>query len=153
MKKLLLALAAIALTATAATAQETRTQVGRLSCIVDPGIGFILGSSKDVSCVFHRRNGRDEEYEGTINKLGFDIGITGKTRIEWIVFSVRDAEVRKGSLAGTYVGGTHEVTLGLGVGANWLVGGSRKGFALQPWSVQGQTGLNYSWTFTKLTLE
>jgi hypothetical protein len=153
MKKLLLALAAIAMTVTAAAAQDTRTQIGRLSCIVDPGIGFVLGSSKDMSCTFHRRNGNDESYEGTIDKLGFDIGFTGKTRIEWIVFSVRDADVRRGSLAGTYVGASHEVTLGLGLGANWLVGGSKNGYALQPWSVQGQVGLNYSWTFTRLTLD
>jgi hypothetical protein len=152
MKKLLLAAAAVAMTASAAPAEE-RVQVGRLSCDVDAGIGFIIGSSKDMDCTFYKKGGGREEYAGTIDKLGFDIGVTGATRIEWLVFSVRDSSVKKGSLAGTYVGASHEVTIGLGLGANWLVGGSRKGYALQPWSIQGQAGLNYSWTFSRLTLD
>jgi len=56
------------------------------------------------------------------------------------------------ALAGTYVGASTEATLGVGLGANWLIGGSGKSFALQPWSVQGQAGLNYSLTWTNLTL-
>lgn len=153
MKKLLLAaLAAITLTATAAPAAE-RVQVGRLSCKVDAGVGFIIGSSKDMECTFYRKGGKDEHYSGTIDKVGLDIGFTGRTRIEWLVFSVRGSSVPKGSLAGTYVGASHEVTIGLGLGGNWLIGGSKKGYALQPWSIQGQTGLNYSWTFSRLTLD
>lgn len=152
MKKLLLALAATMLTATAAPADE-RVQVGRLSCDVEPGVGFIIGSSKDMECTFRKQGGGTESYSGTIDKFGLDIGVTGRARIEWLVFSIRGASVKRGSLAGTYVGASHEVTIGLGLGANWLVGGSKKGYALQPWSIQGQTGLNYSLTFSRLTLE
>jgi hypothetical protein len=152
MKKLLLAAAAVAMTASSAPAEE-RVQVGRLSCDVDAGIGFIIGSSKDMDCTFYKKGGGREEYAGTIDKLGLDIGVTGATRIEWLVFSVRESGVKKGSLAGTYVGASHEVTIGLGLGANRLVGGSSKGYALQPWSIQGQAGLNYSWTFSRLTLD
>jgi hypothetical protein len=32
--------------------------------------------------------------------------------------------------------------VGYGIGANALIGGSRRGFILQPLSVQAQTGLN-----------
>ena len=38
----------------------------------------------------------------------------------------------KHALAGTYVGASTEATLGVGLGANWLIGGSHKSFALQP---------------------
>jgi hypothetical protein len=152
MKKLLLALAAIALSTTMAAAAETRVQVGRLACDVDPGIGFLIGSSKDMTCKFYRKGQRTDVYEGTIDKLGIDIGITAATHIEWLVFSARSTDVRKGSLAGTYVGGSAEATLGVGLGGNWLIGGSRKGFALQPWSIQGQAGLNYSVALARLTL-
>ena len=34
--------------------------------------------------------------------------------------------------------------IGVGLGGNWLIGGSKKAFALQPWCIQGQTGLNWS---------
>ena len=35
---------------------------------------------------------------------------------------------------------------------NWLVGGSKKSIALQPWSITGSIGVNWSWTWTKLDL-
>lgn len=147
------ALVGLAILAPAASgAQESRIQVGILSCDVEGGVGLLLGSSKDMVCSFERR-GRDTEiYEGTINKLGLDVGITGETRIEWLVFSASDTRVGPRSLAGTYVGGSSEATLGVGLGANWLIGGSRRGFALQPVSIQAQTGLNLSVALSQLTL-
>jgi hypothetical protein len=40
------------------------------------------------------------------------------------------------------VGVTAEAAWAAGLGANILVGGSKKGFALQPLSVEGHTGAN-----------
>jgi hypothetical protein len=151
LKKILLAAAAIALSTGLAVA-DSRVQVGRLACDVEGGVGLLIGSSKDMSCTFIRKGHPSEHYDGTIDKLGFDIGITGRTHIEWLVFSASSTRVGKGSLAGTYVGGSSEATLGVGLGSNWLIGGSRKGFALQPWSIQAQTGLNLSFAFAKLEL-
>lgn len=152
MKKLVAAaLAAIVLSATAAQA-DARVQVGRLSCDVDGGIGYIIGSDKDMTCKFVRKGQKTEIYQGNIKKLGLDIGYTGEARIEWLVFSASSTNVGKGSLAGTYVGGSGSASIGAGLGANWLIGGSRKGFALQPWSIQGQTGINLTWAFAGLTL-
>jgi hypothetical protein len=152
MKKLIAAaLAAIVLSAGAAQA-EARIQVGRLSCAVDGGIGYIIGSEKDMTCKFIRKGQKTEVYQGNIKKLGLDIGYTGEAQIEWLVFSASSTKVGKGSLAGTYVGGSGSASIGAGLGANWLIGGSRKGFALQPWSIQGQTGVNLTWAFAGLTL-
>ena len=152
MKKLLAAaLAAVVLSTTVAVA-DARVQVGRLSCAVDGGVGFIIGSSKDMTCKFIRKGAKTEVYYGNIKKLGLDIGVTGSTQIEWLVFSASSTNVGKGSLKGTYVGGSAEATLGVGLGGNFLIGGSKRGYALQPWSIQGQTGLNYSVAFAGLTL-
>jgi len=154
MKKLIAAaLAAVALTVAAVPAQaDTRVQVGRLSCTVDAGIGLIIGSQKDMTCKFIRKGHKTEVYEGTIRKFGLDVGFTDTTRIEWLVFSGSTTDVNKRSLAGTYVGGSSEATIGVGLGSNWLIGGSKRGFALQPWSIQAQTGLNLSVAFAGLTL-
>ncbi|SFZ83653.1 Protein of unknown function [Devosia enhydra] len=154
MKKIIAAAVAalvIAASGTAAQAQS-RVEVGRLSCDVAGGIGFIIGSSKDMTCRFIRKGHRTEVYQGRIDKIGFDIGVTGRTQIEWLVFSGSTNRVGPRSLAGTYAGASAEATLGVGLGANWLVGGSQRGFALQPWSIQGQTGLNYSVALAGLTL-
>jgi len=52
----LLGAAFVGLTATAASAASV--QSGVLACNVAPGIGFVIGSSKTLSCVFHPVYGR-----------------------------------------------------------------------------------------------
>jgi hypothetical protein len=156
MKRIVLAAVAAAAMMTGvsvAQADDSRVQVGRLACDVAPGVGLLFGSSKSLTCEFTRKGHKPETYTGTINKLGIDVGFTAATHIEWLVFAAADSAYTKHALAGTYVGASYEATLGVGLGANWLVGGSKKSFALQPWSVQGQAGLNYSWAFAGLTLK
>ena len=156
MKKLLAtaAAAAFALVGAAGAAQAASTvKVGVLTCDVEPGLGFIIGSDKALDCWFKpSKGGKSEHYSGSIKKLGIDVGYTAKTKIAWLVFAAQKAPNKKHALAGTYVGASHEVTLGLGLGGNWLIGGSNKSFALQPWSIQGQVGLNWSLTWTDLEL-
>ena len=55
---------------------------------------------------------------------------------------MRRPAVRRGDLSGNYGGAAASATVGVGVGANALVGGSNNTIALQPLSVQGQTGLS-----------
>jgi hypothetical protein len=50
--------------------------------------------------------------------------------------------MRKGALSGDYVGASAQANVGVGVGANALVGGLDKSIALQPLSVEGSKGLN-----------
>jgi outer membrane protein OmpA-like peptidoglycan-associated protein len=45
-------------------------------------------------------------------------------------------------LDGDYVGATAGATVGVGIGANALIGGGNKSIALQPLSFEGNTGLN-----------
>jgi hypothetical protein len=115
-------------------------KVGVLKCHADRGIGWIVGSSKDVDCVFEGSGGRREYYNGSIGKLGLDLGFTEETVLGWVVFA--PGKLKRGSLKGSYTGASAETTLGLGLGANILVGGFRKTINLQPISLQAQTGLN-----------
>jgi hypothetical protein len=127
-------------------------QVGRLSCEVAAGMGLIIGSSKDVSCKFMREGHATETYTGEINKLGIDIGKTESTHIEWLVLAAAGTNYETGALAGEYVGASGEATFGVGLGGNVLVGGSQRSFALQPFSVQAQTGFNLAVGLAGLTL-
>jgi uncharacterized membrane protein len=72
--------------------------------------------------------------------IGLDIGVTTGGVIIWTVFS--DTDRYFGMLTGNYAGATAEVSVAAGLGANVLVGGSRRSVALQPVSVQGQMGLD-----------
>jgi len=126
--------------ATAANAAPHGVRVGDLTCNVASGWGFVFGSSKDLHCTF-RGNGHIEHYTGSISKFGVDIGYTEGGVLVWGVFAPT-SDMRQGALAGDYVGGSAQVTAILGVGANALVGGFDKSFALQPVSVEGSKGLN-----------
>ena len=116
-------------------------QVGTLSCHVASGWGFVFGSSKALRCTFAPAPGRVEFYAGTINKFGVDIGYTQGGVLVWAVFAPT-ANLGPGALSGNYVGATGSATVGVGAGANVLVGGSNRTVSLQPVSVEGNTGLN-----------
>lgn len=157
MNKLVATAAVVAVALAGATgaveAKDSRVKVGVLTCDVAPGLGYVIGSDKDLSCSFKPSNGgRTEHYSGSIKKLGLDVGYTAHEKLAWLVFAAQHTGWSKHALAGTYVGASHEVTLGLGLGGNWLIGGSHNSFALQPWSIQGQVGLNWSLTWTDLEL-
>lgn len=126
-------------------------KIGSLNCSVAGGVGLILGSSKGMNCIFHPIAGESEDYTGSVTKLGIDIGVTGTTYIAWAVFA--PGRVNRGSLEGSYSGASAEASIGLGLGANVLIGGSRKSIALQPISIQGQTGLNIAAGIARMDLD
>jgi hypothetical protein len=123
-----------------AAAQQVRA--GLLTCDVSAGIGLIITSQKQVSCVFapDRADIMREDYDGSITKFGIDLGVFGGGVMVWVVFTGTVAG--PGFLAGDYVGASGEASLGAGLGANILVGGSHRTVTLQPVSVSGQIGVN-----------
>ena len=130
----------LSMSATAALA-ESGANVGLLKCTVNGGIGLIIGSSKGMTCRFEPVGGGSAQtYTGSVGKLGVDIGVTSKSYIRWRV--IASGKLKPGALAGSYGGITAQATVGVGLGANALVGGSNKSIALQPLSIQGQAGLN-----------
>jgi Protein of unknown function (DUF992) len=143
--------AAIAALATVSGAQgQSRVEVGVLTCTASGSTGFIVGSTRDLRCRFNRQ-GKDEFYSGTINKFGLDIGTTKQAQISWAVLAPT-ANLPRRSLVGTYGGVSAEATVGVGVGANALLGGSEKSIVLQPLSVQSQQGLNIAAGVSSLQL-
>jgi hypothetical protein len=136
---------AIALTMVfgSADAQPRHVQLGTLTCSMSASIGLIVGSQKNVNCVFRGQAGEpDEAYTGTMTTVGLDIGFTSGGVIVWTVFA--DSSRIAGMLAGRYVGATAEVSVAAGLGANVLVGGSNRTVALQPLSLQGQVGIDFA---------
>lgn len=138
---LLLAAAAASLITSAAEAQQSRVQVGVLECRGGASMGFIVGSVTNLGCVLRAAGRPDTPYVATIRKVGLDLGITPETALGWAVFAPVE-RFGPGDLAGDYAGAQGSASVGVGLGANVLVGGSANSIALQPLSLQGQTGLN-----------
>jgi len=133
--------------------ERNGVKIGYLECDIGGGAGYVLGSSKEIDCVFRSLGGDEIEdrYTGEIRKLGIDVGFTMRSRLLWAVFAPT-AGYHHGSLSGIYKGATAEATVGAGVGANVLVGGTSGSIHLQTVSVTGQLGLNVAATGTSMTL-
>ena len=153
MRRVFSALLAIATAALLLPSQaEARAKVGTLTCNLSPTVGMVIGSRQAANCVFTPSHyGKRERYRGDIGRLGLDLGVTNGGRLVWAVFS-DFVGPRKGALRGTYVGAAGDASIGVGLGANVLVGGSNRSIALQPVSFKAQSGLNVAVGVARLTL-
>jgi len=138
-KSILFVLAALTLSGGAAAAQS-RVEVGVLSCR-GPTTSFVLASRTDLNCVFRRADGQTFRYVGRVNRVGVDIGVAQTQAIEWGVYAPT-RQIGQRDLQGNYGGVSAGVSIGMGLGANVLIGGSANTIALQPVSMQAQTGLS-----------
>jgi hypothetical protein len=143
------ALAAIGLASTA-VAQPGGVKIGTLSCHERASVGYVVGATIPVRCLYSGVSG-SSRYDGHISKIGVDIGYQGSGRLVWAVFAPTD-RLGPGALNGHYGGVSASAAVGLGVGANALLGGSNRTIALQPISVEGTTGLDVSAGLAGLTL-
>jgi hypothetical protein len=134
------ALGTLAMSGTPSSA-ASGVAVGTLTCNVSSGWGIVIGSSRSLNCTLVGVNGVSEHYTGNITKFGADIGYTQAGVIIWTVFAPQ-ATLIPGALSGGYAGGTASATVGVGLGANGLIGGSGNQIALQPLSISGSVGLN-----------
>ncbi len=133
--------AAILTVVSAGRASAEQAAVGILKCDVASGWGLVFGSTKELRCSFSPvGNKPTQNYTGSIEKYGVDIGYTKNGIILWTVLAPRTNPV-SGALEGKYVGATVEATAGAGLGGNVLVGGGNS-ISLQPLSISGQEGLN-----------
>ncbi len=94
----------------------------------------------------------NEHYTGTINKFGVDLGYTESSVIIWGVVAP-SSDLKPGALEGEYGGVQASASVGIGAGANVLVGGFDKSITLQPLSVEGSKGVNLAAGIGGLTLK
>jgi hypothetical protein len=154
---LALALALSALAAPQARAQggggqSAAVRAGYLTCHVSSGWGLIFGSSRSLNCSYALQPGYTEFYTGSITKFGADIGYLSSAVMIWAVLAPT-TNLGQGALAGTYAGATASAAVGVGAGANVLIGGFNHSIALQPVSIEGQNGLNVAAGVAALSLK
>ncbi|HEY1474040.1 MAG TPA: DUF992 domain-containing protein [Pseudolabrys sp.] len=136
----------------APTPARADVETGMLTCRSAHPSSFVVVSAQTFDCIFApAAGGPAQHYEATIHRFGAQIGVSEDTSLGWAVFAATP-RVRPGALAGGYGGVSAGATVGIGAGANGLVGGLDNSFALQPISLQGQTGLNVVATVTSLDL-
>jgi hypothetical protein len=124
-------------------AQQPWTQVGSLVCKVDPNVGFIVFGHQPMQCTYTPSLAPTppQYYDGAINTVGIDIGVSAGSVLAWGVFAPTTG-LPQGALSGEYVGASGDVGFIVGGGANVLMGGSGRTVALQPLSLQGSLAFN-----------
>jgi hypothetical protein len=138
--------------ATPAFAQQAA--VGKLECDVSSGVGFFVVERQTMKCVFTPQNGGPlDYYTGKIAEYGVALGEVKKGVLIWGVITATNQVPNAGTLAGTFAGAGADVAFVKGLGANVLVGGGDKSIALQPVSVEGESGFNLAAGVTTVTLE
>ena len=137
-----LGIACAALVASFASANALpAVRAGILQCQGGQNVGFVVGSVTSLECMFQSEGRRPEPYIATVRRFGLDLGVTQQTQFSWAV-NAPTTRVGRGDLTGNYGGVGANASGGIGGGGNFLVGGPANSYALQPISVQGQTGLN-----------
>jgi hypothetical protein len=132
-------------------AKANTVRQGVLMCRTSASVGLIVGSRQKLRCQFRSETGRTQSYVGTIGRLGLDLGVTAGGVMTWAVLASTPT-IPSGALAGEFVGASGDISVGVGVGANLLVGGTRKSVSLQPLSVEGQVGANLALGVARMRL-
>ena len=146
-----IAMAALVLPIASANALPP-VRAGILQCQGGQNVGFVVGSVTNLQCVFQSNGSPPEPYVATVRRFGVDLGFTQQTQFSWAV-NAPNSRVGRGELAGNYGGVGANASVGVGGGGNFLVGGPQNSYALQPLSVQGQTGLNVAAGVADIELE
>lgn len=152
--KLALMLVSVSALAAPAYAADNNAgvEIGKLTCQVDGETKFIVGSNATLDCTFEAVGGKTSHYTGKVSDYGLDIGTAGKGTLVWGVLAP-STDVGMGALEGEYGGVTAGASIGAGLKANALVGGLDKSIALNPLSIESQTGTNLTLGVTRLSLK
>lgn len=153
LKPVLAAIAIVFAMPALASEDSPKVEIGKLSCLVEGEHSFIVGSTATLGCSFSPVDGGAvENYKGTVRDYGLDIGKTNQATLVWGVLAP-SANRKPGLLAGTYGGLTAGASVGAGIKANALLGGFDRSIALNPFSLESQTGTNLTLGVSKMTLE
>jgi hypothetical protein len=126
-------------------------KAGILTCDISAGLGFIVTSKKNITCMFTpSRPGPREVYTGSISKFGLDLGAASGGEMVWAVYAPGNKQF--GTLAGKFGGASVAVTIGTGGVANGLVGGLNHSVTLLPVSLLSEIGPNVAAGVAELEL-
>jgi len=92
-------------------------QAGTLSCMVQSGVGMIVGSSRAATCTFDHpgENNFSETYNAKLSRVGIDVGLMPKQAMRWAIYTPGGV-AQPGMLAGVHGGQSSEAAIGVGDG-------------------------------------
>jgi Protein of unknown function (DUF992) len=152
MRLLLLSIALMVMIVPLAQAHQGRPmRAGVLECEGRRTTGKLVMSQARLHCVFRSDGRQPERYVAKVRRYGVDLGLTDETRMAWAVNAPIN-DFGRSELRGRYGGLSANAAALFGFGGSFLLRGSDRAAALQPISLQGQTGLNLAAGVTEVEL-
>ncbi|MGJ5178642.1 DUF992 domain-containing protein [Bradyrhizobium oligotrophicum] len=126
-------------------------RAGVLECEGRRTSGRLVMSQARLRCVFRSQGRQPERYVAKVRRYGLDLGLTDETRMAWVVNAPVN-DFGRSELRGRYGGLAANAAALVGFGGSFLVRDTDRAAALQPISLQGQTGLNLAAGITEVEL-
>ncbi|MGJ5206696.1 DUF992 domain-containing protein [Bradyrhizobium sp. HKCCYLR20261] len=152
MRLLVLAIPLLVSIAPLAQAHANRPmRAGVLECEGRKTAGKLVMSQARLRCVFRSQGRQPERYVAKVRRYGLDLGLTDETRMAWAVNAPVN-DFGRSELRGRYGGLSANAAALVGFGGSFLVRDTDRAAALQPISLQGQTGINLAAGVTEVEL-
>jgi hypothetical protein len=125
---------------------------GTLTCVTDPSLGLIVGSTRAATCTYASNYGRfSQVYAGRLSRVGFDVGLTSGQMISWRI-STPGGRSRSNMLNGLYSGSSAEATLLVGPGSQFVFNERGDRILIEPIGHTGQAGFGLAFGASALEL-
>jgi len=126
-------------------AEQTMAQAGTLSCLVDQGLGYVVGSSRSATCTFDHpgANNFSETYDAKLSRIGVDVGVMPKQAMRWAIYTPGGV-AEPGMLAGAHPGSSAEAAIGVGDGGKVAFRQNGRNIVFQQMQAPMAIGVSFS---------
>jgi hypothetical protein len=137
----------------APVAASAGDRVGALECHISGSGVSVVVENQALDCIYRddAEGAIPSHYIGKLTKVGANLSVNGPGDLLWAV-AAATSTIGPGALAGDYAGPAVSAKVGVGGGGAILVGGSDNTVSLQPFNLEGGTGLGVTAGIESLSL-
>lgn len=129
------ALATAATYAAARTGTAPAMQAGTLTCVTNPNVGLVFGTTRAAACTFVSDSGERREYGALFPRAGRDRDVTRSETLSWRVMT-SDGSLRSSQLDGPFAAAPAATVPAFQAAA--------RAVRLEPVRQEGEPGLNFA---------
>ncbi len=128
-------------------------QAGTLSCMVEQGVGMVVGSSRAATCIFDHPGDHSysQTYNAKLSRIGLDVGVMPKQAMRWAVYTPGGL-AEPGLLTGAHPGNSAEAAIGVGDGGKVAFADSGRPIMFQQMNAPMAIGVSFGFGQANLEL-
>jgi hypothetical protein len=129
-------------------------QAGTLTCMLQPGVGFVVGSNRAATCIFDHPGEKSfsQTYEADLTRVGLDVGVMPKQAMRWAVMTP-GGFAEPGMLTGAHPGTSAEGAVGVGDGVKVALQDANHDIVFQQMNSPMTFGVSFSFGQANLELK